>query len=170
MLTKACFDKCMNILLAFAEVQINKEKNSAFYALMKNDFSDGEFGKICEDICKTELLYGHYPAPKLFYDRKSQKEKTVLIREGTFYIDSGEGYLPMFKDKIDSMSEKSKERCLLWFLNNKCGEEVELSFIEKMLDKFYQPKYQDNSVEYASNVSGLISGAVKSITYDDEPI
>lgn len=167
MLTKACFDKCMNILLAFAEVQINKEKNSAFYALMKNDFSDNEFGKICEDICKTELLYGRYPAPKLFYDRKWHKEQTVLVREGTFYIDSGEGYLPMFKDKIDSMSEKSKERCLLWFLNNKCGEEVELSFVEKMLDKFYQPKYNDNAIEYSDNVSGLISGSVKTLPYDE---
>lgn len=168
MLTKTCFDRCMNALLTFAEVPVDKEKNKVFYALMKNDFEDAEFSSISGDICKTELLYGRYPAPKLFYDRKGQKGQTVLIREGTFYIDSGEGYLPMFKDKIDSMSEKSKERCLLWFLNNKCGEEVELSFIEKMLDKFYQPKYQDNSVEYASNISGLISGAVKSLTYDEE--
>jgi len=168
MLTKACFDKCMNILLAFAEVQISKEKNCAFYTLMKNDFSDSEFGNICEDICKTELLYGRYPAPKLFYDRKKTKEQTVLIREGSFYIDSGENYLPMFKDKIDSMSEDSKERCLIWLLNNKGGEEVELSFVEKMIDKFYRPKYNDNSVEYSGNVKELVSDAVKYLTCDEE--
>ena len=168
MLTKTCFDRCINTILAFAEVPIDADKNKAFYNLMKNDFTDDEFRSMSEDICKTELLYGHYPAPKLFYDRKGHKEQTVLVREGTFYIDSGENYLPMFKDKIDSMSEKSKERCLLWFLHNKIGEEVELSFIEKMLDKFYQPKYNDNSVEYADNVSGLISGSVKTLTYDEE--
>ena len=58
MLTKVCFDKCMNVLLAFAEVQIKKEKNTAFYELMKNDFDDREFSQIAEDICKSELLYG----------------------------------------------------------------------------------------------------------------
>lgn len=168
MITIDTFNKNISSLLYFAEVPIDEIKNKFLYNLMKNDFDDKEFGDICVDICKKEDLYGHYPAPKLFYDRKNYKENTVLIREGTFYIDSGEGYLPMFKDKIDSMSEKSKERCLLWFLNNKYGEEVELSFIEKMLDKFYQPKHQDKSVEYASNVSGLISGAVKSLTYDKE--
>ena len=168
MLTKVCFDKCMNVLLAFAEVQIKKEKNTAFYELMKNDFDDREFSQIAEDICKSELLYGRYPAPKLFYDRKSHKEKTVLIKEGSFFIDSGDGYLPMFKDKIDSMSEDSKERCLIWLLNNKGGEEVELSFVGKMIDKFYKPKYKDRPVECADNIRELVSGAVKSLTYDEE--
>lgn len=168
MLTKVCFDRCINTLLTFCEVGIDKEKNRVFYELMKNDFNDDEFSCIAENICKTELLYGRYPAPKLFYDRKGKKGQTVLIREGSFYIDSGENYLPMFKDKIDSMSERSKEQCLIWFLNNKCGEEVELSFIEKMIDKFYQPNYPSNSVKYADNVSGLLSGSVKSLTYDEE--
>ena len=168
MLTKTCFDRCMNALLTFAEVPVDKEKNKMFYALMRNDFEDAEFSQIAGDICKSESLYGRYPAPKLFYDRKSNKNNTVLIREGTFYIDSGENYLPMFKEKIDSMSEESKERCLVWFLNNKSGEEVELSFIEKMLDKFYRPKYDCNPIGYSKNVSGLISNAVKTLTYDEE--
>lgn len=168
MLTKVCFDRCMNALLTFAEVPVDKEKNKMFYALMKNDFEDTEFSQISGDICKTELLYGRYPAPKLFYDRKTNKKNTVLISEGSFYIDSGDNYLPMFKDKIDSMSEESKERCLIWLLNNKGGEEVELSFVEKMIDKFYKPKYQEESVGYSNNVSGLLSGAVKSLTYDDD--
>ena len=168
MLSLKEFNKNISSLLYFAEVPVDEVKNKFLYNLLKNDFEDEEFGEVCVDICKKEEFFGRYPAPKLFYDRKKTKEKTVLIREGSFYIDSGEGYLPMFKDKIDSMSEKSKERCLLWFLHNKIGEEVELSFIEKMIDKFYQPNYPSNSVKYADNVSGLLSGSVKSLTYDEE--
>ena len=163
MLSLKEFNKNISSLLYFSEVPVDEVKNNFLYNLLKNDFEDDEFAEVCVDICKKEEFYGRYPAPKLFYDRKKTKEKTILIREGSFYIDSGENYLPMFKDKIDSMSERSKEQCLIWFLNNKCGEEVELSFIGKMIDKFYQPKYCDNSVEYADNVSGLLSGSVKSL-------
>lgn len=167
MLTKVWFDRCMNTILTFAEVPIDVDKNKAFYSLMKNDFDDDEFRAMSEDICKTELLYGHYPAPKLFYDRKSHKANTVLIQQGTFFIDSGDGYLPMFKDKIDSMSEESKERCLVWLLNNKGGEEVELDFVKKIIDKFYQPKYKEVNYTYSDDVKGLLSEATKCITYEE---
>ena len=167
MLTKTCFDRCMNALLTFAEVPVDKEKNKMFYALMKNDFEDAEFSHISGDICKTEMLYGRYPAPKLFYDRKAHKANTVLIKEGSFFIDSGEGYLPMFKDKIDSMSEESKERCLIWLLNNRGGEEVELDFIKKIIDKFYKPKYAEREIDYDDDVRGLLVGSVKRLTFDE---
>lgn len=168
MLTKICFDRCMNALLTFAEVPVDKEKNKMFYTLMRNDFEDSEFSHISSDICKTEMLYGRYPAPKLFYDRKEHKKNSVLIKEGSFFIDSGEGYLPMFKDKIDSMSEESKERCLVWLLNNRGGEEVELDFIKKIIDKFYKPKNYMESFEYSENVRNVLDGAIKKLTFDEE--
>ena len=168
MVTLDTFNKNISSLLYFAEVPIDEVKNKFLYNLIKNDFEDKEFGDICIDICKTEDLYGRYPAPKLFYDRKAHKANTVLIKEGSFFIDSGDGYLPMFKDKIDSMSEESKERCLLWLLNNRGGEEVELDFIKKIIDKFYKPKYAEREIDYDDDVRGLLSGSVKRLTFDED--
>ena len=167
MLSLNAFNKNISSLLYFAEVPVDEVKNKFLYSLIKEDFEDGEFGDICVDICKTEDLYGRYPAPKLFYDRKAHKANTVLIKEGSFFIDSGDGYLPMFKDKIDSMSEESKERCLIWLLNNRGGEEVELDFIKKIIDKFYKPKYAEREIDYDDDVRGLLSGSVKSLTFEE---
>lgn len=167
MLSLNAFNKNISSLLYFAEVPVDEVKNKFLYSLIKEDFEDEEFGDICVDICKTEDLYGRYPAPKLFYDRKSHKANTVLIKEGSFFIDSGEGYLPMFKDKIDSMSEESKERCLIWLLNNRGGEEVELDFVKKIIDKFYKPKYAEREIDYDDDVRGLLAGSVKCLTFDE---
>lgn len=69
MLSVYHFNRCMNTLLTFAGIPVDENKNKAWYNLMKKDFSDSEFSRICEDVCKTETLYGRYPEPKLFYSR-----------------------------------------------------------------------------------------------------
>lgn len=145
MLTKVCFDRCMNTLLAFAEVKISQEKNKAFYSLMKNDFSDDEFRTISEDICKTELMYGKYPAPKLFYDRKKETSKTILIEEGTFYLDDT---IPKYRAVIaDLDTEKRDKVCLAvweWLIQNKRGELVSEEFIVDRLKQFRpQPRGEE---------------------------
>lgn len=79
MLSVCHFNRCMNTLLTFAGIPVDEVKNNAWYNLMKNDFSDSEFSRICEDVCKTETLYGRYPEPKLFYSRYEQfKDKDEL--------------------------------------------------------------------------------------------
>lgn len=78
MITPICFNKCMNTLLTFASVSVDENKNRAWYQLMKNDFTDSEFSRICNDICKTESLYGRYPDPKLFYSRYDEYKDPVV--------------------------------------------------------------------------------------------
>ena len=84
MLSVCHFNRCMNTILTFAGIPVDEIKNKAWYNLMKNDFIDSEFSRICEDVCKTETLYGRYPEPKLFYSRyeqfkdKEEKPKTDI--------------------------------------------------------------------------------------------
>lgn len=144
MLTKTCFDRCMNALLSFAEVSIDSEKNKAFYNLMKNDFEDKEFSCMCEDICKTELLYGRYPAPKLFYDRKKEKQSDVLIEEGTFFLDDT---IPEYRAVLEDLSQETRDKICLdvwnWLMETNRGKMVSKQFIIDRLIQFRPPKREE---------------------------
>ena len=70
MMNKQYFDRSLNSLLTLKDIAVDKAKNVKYFELMKNDFSDAEFSAICCEICKTENLYGKYPDPCLFYQRK----------------------------------------------------------------------------------------------------
>ena len=91
------FDRCMNSLLVMKDIQVSKEKNLAYFTMMKNDFSNEEFVEICADICKTEKLFNKYPDPCLFYQRKPKPnhtdrmgtEKQAFISKVSEYLDSG---------------------------------------------------------------------------------
>ena len=133
----------MNTLLTFSDVKIEPEKNEAFYSLMKNDFEDKEFSKYCEDICKNEMLYGKYPAPKLFYDRREKDENTILVEVGTFYVDSLT--TPEYAEALEGLT--FDEKCKIedavwdWVYKNKQGELVSKRFIADRLRQFRpQPK------------------------------
>ncbi len=137
MLTKVCFDRCMNTLLIFGDVPVDKEKNSLFYNLMKNDFEDKEFSIISENICKTETLYGKYPTPKMFYDRKPKdKSNMVMIIEGQFYLDDT---MPEYKDYLVGASDEEVERIWKWIFENKYGEEVSKDWIIERIKQFRKP-------------------------------
>lgn len=144
MLTKTCFDRCMNALLSFAEVSIDSEKNKAFYNLMKNDFEDKEFSCMCEDICKTEILYGRYPAPKLFYDRKKTNQADILIEEGTFFLDDT---IPEYRAVIDDLSTDQRDKICLdvwnWLMETNRGKMVSKQFIIDRLIQFRPPKREE---------------------------
>lgn len=158
MLTKICFDRCMNTLLAFAEVPIDSEKNKAFYALMKDDFEDKEFGEIAKDICKTELLYGKYPAPKLFYDRKQEKNKTILIEKGSFFIDDT---IPQYRAVLEDLDEEKRnkvcENVWYWLYNNKRGELVSEQFIIDRLKQFRPEPVEYEEYPTLTEIKKLIS-------------
>lgn len=157
MLSKVCFDRCMNTLLTFCEVGIDKEKNRVFYELMKNDFEDVEFSCIAENICKTELLYGKYPAPKMFYDRKEpDKSKMVPIIEGQFFIDDT---MPEYKPYLIGMSDEDIEGVWKWIFNNKYGQEVSKDWIIERIKQFRKP-----IVEEVPAIEGIgLSSAIKRI-------
>jgi len=141
MLSKACFERCMNTLLTFCEVSIDREKNRVFYELMKNDFEDAEFSSIAENICKTELLYGKYPAPKLFYDRKQpDKNNMVMVLEGQFFIDDT---MPEYKDYLVGMPDEDIERLWKWIIDNKYGQEVSKDWVIERIKQFRRPKLEE---------------------------
>ena len=141
MLSKVCFDRCMNTLLTFCEVGIDKEKNRVFYELMKNDFEDVEFSCIAENICKTELLYGKYPAPKMFYDRKqTDKSNMVLIVEGQFYLDDS---IPEYKPYLIGSSDEEQLRIWKWIFENKYGQEVSKDWIIERIKQFRKPVVEE---------------------------
>ena len=45
MLSRQSFEKNIGMLLYFNSVDINKDKNSFLYEMIKNDFEDDEFGE-----------------------------------------------------------------------------------------------------------------------------
>lgn len=59
-------------LAVFTGVEVSETALKAAFNLMKDDFGNEEFLRICEDIAKTENLYGRLPIPKLFYDRRKK--------------------------------------------------------------------------------------------------
>lgn len=159
MLSKTCFDRCMNALLAFADVSIDKKKNQAFYSLFQNDFEDDEFSKICGDICRTEILYNKYPAPALFYERKESKK--VLIEIGSFYLDDT---MPEYKPYLRGVSDEQQERIWKWIYNNKLGEQVSIDWIIEIIKKFTRYCETDvNMLEYNPEVKKLLSNSIKKI-------
>lgn len=94
MLTETFFNKTFNALLTFKDIPVDKVKSDKFYQLMKNDFTDQEFGAICGDICKTEKLYNRYPDPCLFYQRKPKPNaETVLEVDKQNFLDKCADYL-----------------------------------------------------------------------------
>ena len=157
MLTKACFDRCMNTLLTFADVMAEPDKNKAFYALMKNDFTDEQFGKICEDICKTELLYGRYPAPKLFYDRKENTQEQILCEIGTLFVDDTfPEYMTVLSDLDQSTRDDVCNNVGNWLLENKRGEFVSKDFIIERLKQF-RPHRDEEEPITLTEIKNLIS-------------
>lgn len=133
MLTRKCFDRCLGALLALNQVEVSEKMNDMFYRLMGKDFSDKEFPEVCGDICKQENLYGKYPTPKMFYDRKEKIEATELVEEGCFFIDNT---IPEYKEALVGMSDDEITKVWKWIYKNKRGEYVSKSFIVERIKQF----------------------------------
>lgn len=96
MMNQLCFNRSLNALLAFKDIPLDEDKNSKYFKLMMNDFTDEEFSRICGDICKTEILYNKYPDPVLFYNRKPKKSPNVQIaKEKQEFLAKVDDYLCM---------------------------------------------------------------------------
>ena len=94
MLDKKVFNRCLASILITNDIEINLEKNKAFYELMKNDFTDEEFQRASERICKEENLYNKYPTPPMFYKNKQTKEDRQNLDCQSF-LEKVEDYLSM---------------------------------------------------------------------------
>lgn len=143
MLDRKTFDKNMSILLTFKNVKSNDVANNFFYNLVKNDFTDTEFGDMCVDICKTEELYNKYPDPKMFYDRKQQSQKTILCEVGSLFVDDT---FPQYRSVLEDLDQDTRDdvcnRVGQWLLENKRGEMVSEDFIVDRLKQFRPQKEQ----------------------------
>lgn len=162
MLDRKNFDKNMSILLTFKNVKANDAATAFFYNLVKDDFTDEEFGQMCVDICKTEDLYNKYPDPKLFYDRKKEAQQTILIEAGSFYVDDS---IPQYRAVLEDLSqEKRDEICESvwnWLIKNKRGEMVSEQFIIDRLKQF-RPIEQEH-FELPESIGKKLLGVIKRI-------
>ncbi len=163
MIDKKVFDKSMSALLYFKGVKFDQNHTDFMYNLMKNDFSDDEFRAMCGDICKTEDLYSKYPDPKLFYDRKKSAQQTILIEEGSFYVDDT---MPQYKAVLEDLSqEKRDEVCLNvwnWLYKNRRGEMVSEQFIIDRLKQFRPEKFESEPT-LAPSIGQKLLGVIKRI-------
>lgn len=142
------FDKLISTILYFGNIQYSKTMTENLYNLMKNDFTDDEMKVICEDICKREDLFGKYPTPKMFYDRKKpDRSNTVMILDGQFYLDDT---MPEYKEYLIGVSDEEQERIWKWIFDNKYGQEVSKDWIIERIIQFRkseQPKQIENSLK-----------------------
>lgn len=166
MLDKKQFEKNLSVLLVFKNVKENKMATDLLYNLLKNDFEDTEFGEFCADICKTEDLFNKYPDPRLFYDRKKQKENCILVEAGAFYIDETD---PEYKESLRGIEDRSEQWKLCdavwdWVYKNKRGELISKRFIADRLRQF-NPFYdkQEKPLELDENVTKLLTGSIKKV-------
>ena len=131
------FDKYISTILYFGNTPYSKTMTEHLYNLMKNDFTDDEMKVICEDICKREELFGKYPSPKMFYDRKPKdKSNMVLIVEGSFYLDDS---MPEYKPYLIGSSDEEQLRIWKWIFDNKYGQEVSKDWIIERIKQFRKP-------------------------------
>lgn len=165
MLTIQFFDKCFGSLLYFHQVPVDEQMSRMYYKLLCKDFDDAEFSAICGDICKHENLYNKYPIPKLFYDRKQSAKETILVAEGSLFIDDT---MPQYRAVIDDLDQDTRDRVCNqvaeWLFKNKLGEMVSEEFIIQRLKQF-RPMPKEDSFEEISDerIKGWISTSIKTI-------
>ena len=162
MLDRKLFLKCFNTLLLFGGVEPENQRTEMYYKLMANDFEDKEFSAICGDICKSEHLFGKYPDPKLFYDRKENRNRTILVEEGVFFVDP---MMKQYADLFDGMPLGDADQICLnvwnWIIKNKRGEMVSENFVRERLKQFC-PAKQENEIQDES-IGKKLLGVIKRI-------
>jgi len=138
------FDESITALLYFKNVPVSETHTSFLFNMMKDDFTDDEFQEMCMDICKSEELYNKYPDPKLFYDRKKTAKETILIEEGSFYLDDT---MPQYRAVIADLDQDTRDRICngvwKWLIDNKRGELVSEQFIIERLKQFRPTPTED---------------------------
>ena len=94
MLNKNTFLNCIGMILIMHDIEPNETLTNTLYELMKDDFTDEEFEKASQRICKEENLYNKYPTPPLFYKQKQTKDDKRNL-DCQAFLDKVEDYLSM---------------------------------------------------------------------------
>lgn len=137
---KKQYIKSLTTLLYFKNVPTNEKHTEFLFNLLKNDFTNEEFNKACEDICKREELYNKYPDPKLFYDRKQKNEPDMVsIVEGMFYLDDT---MPEYKPYLEGMTDNEVHRVWKWIMDNKYGQDVTREWVIERIKQFKKPRIE----------------------------
>jgi hypothetical protein len=99
------------MILLTHDIESDENRTKALYELMKNDFTDDEFQKASERICKAETLFNKYPTPPMFYKQKATRDDKCFV-ECQKFLDKVEDYLTLGfvpsdwkQEFIDSLTE-----------------------------------------------------------------
>lgn len=163
MLNKKMFERNLSALLLFKGVKQIPQMDEMLYNLIKNDFTDEQFGNRCIEICKTKELYNKYPDPKLFYENTPKEDTNVLVCLETGHLDVSDEA----NECITNMSNSQYNAMIDWIKRNINGKFMKKSKLSEIVIGFATNESQQR-VEYSEEVSGLLYGAVKSLTYDDD--
>ena len=167
MLNRKHFDRNLSALLLFKGVKQIPQMDEMLYNLIKNDFNDEQFGNRCIEICKTKELYNKYPDPKLFYENTIKEDANVLVCLESGHLDITDEANAC----LNSMTNSQYNAMFDWISRNINGKFIKKSKLSEIVMGFANVVPQQREyVEYSDDVSKLISSAVKSLTYDDEPI
>lgn len=165
MLTFDCFNKCISVITTLHSVKVDPVMHKMLYELLKTDFDDIFFKEVCFDIAKQENLYGKYPTPKMFYDRKEKKEKNIFVEVGAFFVDKTmPEYYPLLKHLPNDVADPLCERVWKWLIKNKRGEYVSEQFVKDLIVKFsgFWNVVDEEQIE-DTRVKGLLEVAIKKI-------
>jgi hypothetical protein len=190
MLNEQIFDECFSALLTLKQIPVDQKTSRMFYQLFKNHFSDGEFKKICGEICREATVYNKYPDPKLFYDKKvkiTEKDEMFIACEALCskvqnYLLSN--FIPeSMKDDFNNNLTENERHVLirhggisaLWYSFHREGYSRGLDSILRELREDFENVFQIHrksdllaieqieNPEMAASIRSLTSGALKKI-------
>lgn len=148
------FDESLTALLYFKNIPVSETHTEYLFNMMKDDFTDDEFRGMCMDICKTEELYNKYPDPKLFYDRKKESQKTILVEYGSFFLDDT---MTEYKEHLIGVSDEQQQAIAEWIMKNKRGEMVSTQWVIDRIKQFTHKEEQAEAITL-SEIKKLIAG------------
>lgn len=163
MLNRKHFDRNLSALLLFKGVKQIPQMDEMLYNLMKNDFTDEQFGNRCIEICKTKELYNKYPDPKLFYENLIQEDTNVLVCIESGSLDISDEA----NDCISKMTDNQYTTMIDWIKRNINGKTMKKSKLSEIIIGFSgSSPERAESIDYAEDVQELVSDAVKRLTFN----
>lgn len=163
MLNRKHFDRNLSALLLFKGVKQIPQMDEMLYNLIKNDFTDEQFGNRCIEICKTKELYNKYPDPKLFYENLIQEDTNVLVCIESGSLDISD----KANECISKMTDSQYTTMIDWIKRNINGKTMKKSKLSEIIIGFSGSSTErTESIDYAEDVQELVSDAVKRLTFN----
>lgn len=167
MLDKKVFADCLGMILITNDIKTKDITTKSLYELLKNDFNNEEFSKVCLEICKEEALYGKYPTPNMFYKHKKKEKDTILVEVGSLYIDDT---IPAYKEVLKGLPQETADNICTkvwdWMMANKHGEFVSEEFIIERLKQFRPYPLENEVAVERRNGMFKLGDVLKGLNYD----